>query len=191
MGFLNRLFGRTDAARTDALRIYNTVMSQARLPEFYGANRAADNYDGRIDILSLHLSIVIRALNRHGEHGKRLAQAVYEVMRDDWDVALREEGMSDTGTMKRIKPMIRLFYTRMKAYTDGIDAGSIEQALHVGVLARDLDDVETDENSGNDIHGPFVAPLSAYAMACVRAIDGKTLGQIALAEFDFPHPPQR
>ncbi len=188
MGFLSKLFGRKDAARTDAARIYSAAMSASRRPEFYGAGKIADNYDGRIDLLSLHLAVVIRALNTHGEQGKRLAQALYEEMRDDWDVALREEGMSDTGTMKRIKPMIRLFYTRLKAYTDGLDVGSIEDALHNGLMAPTVQD--GDDTPAEDFpHQPYVKPLSDYAVAFADNLSGKTLGEIALVDFDVPLPP--
>lgn len=176
MGFLLKLFGREDAARKDADRIYNAMMVAARQAEFYGKNKVPDNYDGRIDLLTLHLGVVIRALNTHGEQGKRLAQALYEVMRDDWDVALREEGMSDTGVMKRIKPMIRLFYTRIKAYTEGIDNGCIQAALKDAMLA------ETD--------GSFAPALSRYAMGAAQALNGKSLGDIALVQFELPSPPK-
>ena len=188
MGILSKLFGREDGARKDASRIYSAMMSQARRPEFYGMDKIPDNYDGRIDLLTLHLAVVIRALNTHGEQGKRLAQALYEVMRDDWDVALREEGMSDTGVMKRIKPMIRLFYTRIKAYTEGIEAGSIEEALHNGVMAPGTDEAQADNfsSSTNVSHKGFVKPLSDYAVQFASNVAGKSLGEIALVQFDIP-----
>ena len=193
MGFISRLFGREDVARKDADRIYNAMMVQARRPEFYGEGKVPDNYDGRIDLLTLHLGVIIRALNTHGEQGKRLAQALYEVMRDDWDIALREEGMSDTGVMKRIKPMIRLFYTRIKAYTEGIDAGSIEDALHNGVMAPIIPEPENEDDDpltlADIAHKAFVKPLSDYAVEFSGGLDGKSLGEIALMQFDMPPPP--
>ncbi len=159
VGIFSKLFGK-DTARTDATRIYHAALAQSRRPEFYESPNVADNYDGRIDMLSLHLAVIIRALNTHGEQGKRLAQALYEVMRDDWDIALREEGLSDTGVMKRIKPMISLFYTRLKAYTERVEA----------------------ENETN-------APLTAYAKDLAKRMDGLSLGQIAMVDFSFPTPP--
>lgn len=194
MGFLSKLLGREDTARKDANRIYSAMMVQARQPEFYGENKVPDNYDGRIDLLTLHLGIVIRALNTHGEQGKRLAQAMYEVMRDDWDVALREEGMSDTGVMKRIKPMIRLFYTRIKAYTEGVDAGSIEDALHMGIMAPLIPEPkDADEDPvllANIAHKAYVKPLSDYAVVFAGNLEGKSLGDIALMQFDLPKHPK-
>ncbi len=159
MGIFSRFFGK-DTARTDATRIYHAAMVQSRRPEFYESPNVADNYDGRIDMLSLHLAVIIRALNTHGEQGKRLAQALYEVMRDDWDIALREEGLSDTGVMKRIKPMIALFYTRIKHYTESVEGENAEGT-----------------------------PLTAYARDLAKRLDGLSLGQIAMVGFDFPTPP--
>ena len=194
MGILAKLFGREDAARKDADRIYNAMMVAARRPEFYGDDKVPDNYDGRIDLLTLHLAVVIRALNTHGEQGKRLAQALYEVMRDDWDVALREEGMSDTGVMKRIKPMIRLFYTRIKAYTEGIDAGSIEEALHLGVLAPNrLEGQNADTGliaHSDESREAYAKPLSDYALLFAAEFDNKSLGEIALLQVGIPTPPK-
>lgn len=180
VGFLKKLFSRDDAAQTDAERIYRALMGAARQPAFYGPMRAEDNYDGRIDVLTLHLSTVLHALNSHGEQGKRLSQAVYEAMRQDFDIALREEGMSDTGVMKRIKPMIRLFYTRIKAYTDAFEADNSEpamaQALETGMLKEGREG--------------FAPDLAAYAVALRGAFENKTLGEIALMSVDLPPAPK-
>ena len=48
----------------------------------------------------------------------RLSQALYDVMIADFDVALREEGLSDTGVARRIKPLAKMFFSRAKAYAD-------------------------------------------------------------------------
>lgn len=178
-GFLKKIFGGKDAAKTDAERIYRALMAAARQPAFYGPNKALDNYDGRIDVLTLHLSVVLHALNDHGEQGKRLSQAVYEIMRDDFDVALREEGLSDTGVMKRIKPMIQLFYTRIKAYTDAFIANprstAMENALAGGLL--------------KDQGASFAPDLSSYILRFRDNLDDKTLGDIALMNFSLPPVP--
>ncbi|WP_371397629.1 ubiquinol-cytochrome C chaperone family protein [Fretibacter rubidus] len=179
-GFLKKLFGGgNNAAKTDAERIYRTLMGAARNPAFYGADKALDNYDGRIDVLTLHLSVVLHALNDHAEQGKRLSQAIYEIMRDDFDVALREEGLSDTGVMKRIKPMIRLFYTRIKAYTDAFIAGERKAALEAALRSGLLVDQGAD----------FAPALADYTLAFRDNLNGKSLGDIALASFDIPPLP--
>ena len=180
MGFFSKIFGKKDAAFEDASRIYAKLMSQARRVEFYGDNAAPDNYDGRIDVLTLHMAAMLRALADHGEQGERLSQALYDVMRDDFEVAMREEGLSDTGIKKRIKPMMQLFFTRVKAYAEAMSSDEAEthvsDALSTGLLA------------GKETEYPKA--LSAYAVQFLTHLKGLSLGQIALTEFDFPAAPK-
>ena len=93
---------------------------------FYGYEKANDNYDGRIDILTLHISIVLKSLRRYDVNGKLLSQALFDVMRDDFEIAMREEGLSDTGIKRRIKPMMQLFYTRVKLYVGALEENNFE-----------------------------------------------------------------
>jgi len=94
--------------------IYTALMAQSRNPDFYGESRFADDYDGRIDVLTLHIAAVLSNLNRFGQNGQRLGQALFDEMKDDFEVALREEALSDASVKKRIQPMISLFYDRVK-----------------------------------------------------------------------------
>ncbi|MEP3891745.1 MAG: ubiquinol-cytochrome C chaperone family protein [Hellea sp.] len=179
MGIFSKLFGGKDPVMTDAGRIYTKLMGQARQAAFYGEGRAPDNYDGRIDVLTLHIAAVLEALSHHGEQGERLSQAVYDVMRDDFEVAMREEGLSDTGIKRRIKPMMQLFYTRVKSYVEALKSEGAENQLRetfeAGLLAE----------SG----AAFASRLSGYAAEFSQNLKGLTLGQIALAEFDIPAAP--
>jgi len=97
---------------------YAPVMTQSRLAAFYGEGRFPDNYDGRIDVLTLNLCLIMKRLREFGRNGDILSQAIFDTLRDDFEIALREEGLSDKGVAKRIKPMIRLFYDRLKSYDD-------------------------------------------------------------------------
>lgn len=179
MGFLSKLLGRKDPAIEDASRIYKKLMVQSRQPAFYGANKAPDNYDGRIDMLTLHIAVVLKALSKHGEQGERLSQAIFDVMRDDFEVAMREEGLSDTGIKRRIKPMMQLFYTRVKSYVEALTSETalvqFEETLKKGLLAE--------QNTS------FPENLSRYAIDLYKNLENLSLGQIALAEFEIPPAP--
>lgn len=179
-GFFSRLFGGKDPAIKDAGRIYKKIMGQARQADFYGEGKAPDNYDGRIDVLTLHIAAVLEALSQHGEQGERLSQAIYDVMRDDFEIAMREEGLSDTGIKRRIKPMMQLFYTRVKSYVEALKSGRAEaqlkEAFDKGLLKE-----------GSAI---FSESLSHYTAEFSSHLNGLTLGQIALAEFDIPATPK-
>ena len=68
--------------------MYSLLMKQSRKKMFYGTGKVRDNYDGRIDILTLHMAIVLRALRGHDINGKLLSQALFDVMRDDFEIAM-------------------------------------------------------------------------------------------------------
>jgi len=180
MGFFSKLFGRKDVALEDAGRIYKKLMGQSRQAAFYGDNKAPDNYDGRIDVLTLHIAVILEALSNHGEQGERLSQAVFDVMRDDFEIAMREEGLSDTGIKRRIKPMMQLFYTRVKSYVEALKSEStenqLEAAFKTGLLA------ESDAS--------FSKSLSSYVVEFSKNLSKLSLGQIALASFEIGSPPQ-
>jgi cytochrome b pre-mRNA-processing protein 3 len=179
-GIFSKLFGGKDPAIKDAGRIYKKIMGQARQAEFYGEGKAPDNYDGRIDVLTLHIAAVLEALSHHGEQGQRLSQAIFDVMRDDFEIAMREEGLSDTGIKRRIKPMMQLFYTRVKSYVEALKSGQAEEQLKEAFT----------EGLLKEGHAEFSEGLSRYTADFSRHLNSLGLGQIALAEFDIPAAPQ-
>jgi cytochrome b pre-mRNA-processing protein 3 len=175
MGIFSGLFGAKDFAKRDARIVYNALLKQSRQPEFFGSARFPDNYDGRIDVVTLHMALMLDALRPHEEQGARLSQAIFDEMKDDFEVALREEGISDTGVKKRIKPMIRLFYTRAKDYTQALSEGGF------GKVSASLY-----QESDSPFSPEFTAALGDYAQSLKGEFAGKTLGQLAQAQIEFP-----
>lgn len=175
MSLFSRLFGGKDNALRDAEVIYSKLMVHARQPGFYGESRFPDNYDGRIDVLTLHIAVILEALREHGEQGNRLSQALFDYMKDDFEVALREQGLSDTGVAKRIKPMIRLFYTRVKDYTQSLIDQNISEVANAMYKERD--------QSFTDM---FQEKLDTYSTQLQANLSNKTLGDIAQGNFEIP-----
>jgi len=173
-GWLNRITGQSRPEIRDAKRLYHALMRQSRMPEFYGAGRVPDSYDGRIDCLSLHMAIVMRRLNDFGDQGARLSQALYDVMIDDFDSALREEALADTGVSRRIKPIARLFFTRAKVYAESLDANEMTPVsmFDAGPIYE-----------ASDI---FKASLTVYASNLAKLVKDRSLGEIAQLNFSFP-----
>jgi cytochrome b pre-mRNA-processing protein 3 len=184
MGFLKRLFGREDAATVDARRIYTKLMAQSRSPEFYGDGRFSDNYDGRIDVLTVHIAAILSNLNRFGTNGERLGQALFDEMKDDFEIALREEALSDASVKKRIQPMISLFYDRVKKYAEALNQDKVKPALSV-VFSETLSAGGNAPEFG-DGAPPFTDSISAYLLEFDERLSPMTLGEIALSEFTFP-----
>jgi len=172
---LSRITGSHRAEIKDAKRIYKKIMTQARIPGFYGDDLCADTTDGRMEILCLHLSTVMYALRRHGETGAKLSQALYDVMVDDFDIALREEGLSDTGVARRIKPLAKMFFTRAKQYADAFEDGKGSKDTLNALIVTHV--CKTKDNAGE---------FTIYTSSFLAELSTLSLGQIALAEIDFP-----
>lgn len=183
MSFLSKLFRREDAAVTDARRIYGVLMSQSRETAFYGPAKFADDYDGRIDVLTLHISAVLSNLNKYGQNGERLGQALFDEMKDDFEIALREEALSDASVKKRIQPMISLFYDRVKKYAEALNQPDPEKSLQYAFSET----LSTGEAGGD--HSPFVRNIVKYLLSFDGELSNLTLGQIALTDFKFPKSP--
>ena len=190
-GLFSKLLGKKSQQMQDAERIYNVLLAQARKPAFYGEGRVPDTYDGRIDFLTLNIAVALRAIRPFGEDGRRLSQAIFDVMKDDFDVALREEGISDKGVAKRIKPMMKLFYTRLKAYDTALNSSDpvleIKTALAAGLLSQSHSKAETDQPHNKTVegHDDFAMALADYIVNWSKRLSEKTLGEIALCEMEI------
>ena len=184
MGFLSKLFGRQDAAVKDARRIYAAVMAQSRQRAFYGESRFADDYDGRIDVLTLHIAAILSNLNRFGENGERLGQALFDEMKDDFEIALREEALSDGSVKKRIQPMISLFYDRAKKYAEALN-----QECPAAAVRAAFKDTLSNTGLNSDEIAAFTNQVADYLLSFDKNMSGLTLGEIALTQFSFPALP--
>lgn len=183
-GFLAKLFGKQSVQMRDAEIIYQKVLAHSRTPEFYGPGRVPDSYDGRIDFLTLHIAVFLAEIRSEGLNARRLGQAVFDRMRDDFDIALREEGISDTGVAKRIKPMMKLFYTRVKQYDDALKAPDPVLALRT-VLSKGLLAGE----GGKEVltvDPIFAQALAQYFVQWASTLRGQSFGELANASFTFP-----
>jgi len=169
-------FKRRKSLQDDAHRIYYAALTQSRLPVFYGEHRVNDDYDGRIDLLTLHLSAVYHALSLHGEQGKLLSQALFDIMKDDFEIAMREQGLSDTGISRRIKPMVRLFYDRLKRYFQAFENDNAKTELEAAI----------GEGLLNGKTGEFRESIADYVLDYHTALRNMSLSDIGNNAVIFP-----
>ena len=102
------------------VKLYRTIVSHARNEGFYQLYEIPDNVNGRFDVLTLHMYIVLRRLKEIGPSGNTLAQDLFDIMLSDMDSNLREMGVGDLSVGKKVKSLAVAFYGRIKAYDDGI-----------------------------------------------------------------------
>lgn len=134
---LSRWIGR-DTLRRRAHEIYVTTAQAARRPEFFTDLGVPDTVEGRYDLVSLHVILVLRTLKTKKDETARLAQLVFDVMFRDVDDTLREMGVGDLRVGKKVREYAEAFFGRALAYEQGLDGEiSLEDALARNVYGSD------------------------------------------------------
>ncbi|MEO0400010.1 MAG: ubiquinol-cytochrome C chaperone family protein [Pseudomonadota bacterium] len=186
LGFLKK-----DPLRQTAISLYTEIVAAARRPEFFAEGRAPDTVEGRFEVLSLHMYLVLRRLKSEGAPGKALSQKLFDVFFQNMDDSLRELGVGDLTVGKKIRKMAEAFYGRTGAYEDALsdnDEASKTTKL-AGAVARNV--MGADPENG--------APMGAVAIAAfmqraeqdlaVQSIGAFESGSVRFADFSAPNEP--
>lgn len=125
-------------------KIYDRIVEQSRRPEFYSDLGVRDSLDGRFDMLSLHMMLVLRRLKADPERAGRFGQALFDRMFADMDESLREIGVGDLSVGKKVKQMGAAFLGRVAAYDAGLQQpeAALEEALARNVYRDQVPDPE-------------------------------------------------
>lgn len=122
--------------------VYALIVKQARRPFLFGADGAPDSFDGRFDMMVLHVHLVLRRLRAEGVAREALGQDLFDRFFRDMDQAMREMGVGDLGVGKKIRKMAQAYYGRAAAYDDAMGKAipaPRERKAQIGeVLARNL-----------------------------------------------------
>jgi len=117
--------------------LYGAAVAAARAPLLFERLAVPDTVEGRFDLVSLHVALVIRRLRTDADpRGPALAQAVFDAMFADMDVNLREMGVGDLSVGKRVRRMWEAFHGRALAYEAALEAG--DSAALADALARNV-----------------------------------------------------
>jgi cytochrome b pre-mRNA-processing protein 3 len=131
MGIL-AMFRRRPHERA-GFELYGAAVAAARRPALFAMLGVPDTAEGRFDLVTLHVGLLIRRLRPDGDaRGPALAQAVFDAMFADMDQNLREMGVSDLAVGKRVRWLWEGFHGRALAYEaalDSSDAASLPAAL--------------------------------------------------------------
>jgi cytochrome b pre-mRNA-processing protein 3 len=116
---------------TSVYTLYNTIVTQSRNEEFYTKYGVTDSINGRFDLITLHMFIILRRLRKIEKTGERLSQDLFDVMFADMDKNMREMGVGDLSVGKNVKSLAIAFYGRLKAYDNGLEClnGGLDEAL--------------------------------------------------------------
>ncbi|MDA8870257.1 ubiquinol-cytochrome C chaperone [Rhizobiaceae bacterium] len=150
-----KLFGRGSALH-DAHAIYGQVVTRARDERLFATFGVPDTFDGRFEMLVLHLFLIHHRLKGEGERSREVSQCVFDSFIDDMDAALREAAVGDQAVPKRINKMTRVFYGRTGAFEEAMASSDSEAALAT-MMARNI--------HPDDEAAPDQRPLARYLLA--------------------------
>ena len=151
---LDRLF-RPKPALTVGRALYACAVDQARKPALYENLGAPDTYEGRFEVYTLHVVLVLDRLRRQGAQAGETSQALFDTYASSLDDALREMGVGDLSVGKKMRKLGEAFFGRAKSHEEAFAALPDTAALQALLTRTVYDGVE----------GPPVGALTDYVLA--------------------------
>ena len=157
-------------------RLYDAVVERARQPLFYTEFGVSDTVEGRFELYSLHVILLLHRLKGEGAEAAETAQALFDIFVSQLDHALREIGVGDLSVAKKMRKLGEAFYGRAKAYDAALaDAADAELAALIGRTAFESRD-----------DAAHVAALTAHVRKVAAALAAEPLEAVLEGRVDWP-----
>ena len=163
-------------AKAVGAKLYASAVSQARSAPLYVAFGVRDSLEGRFELFTLHVMLLLERLKGQGEAAAETSQATFDAYVRGLDDAFREIGVSDTSVGKKMKKLAGAFYGRLKAFDEAVKLLP-DQAALADVLAR----TALEERGVGDVEG-----LTRYVIAARSALAGQPLADLLNGEVEWP-----
>jgi cytochrome b pre-mRNA-processing protein 3 len=177
------LFGRTRRNRQRVEALHAAIVSAARSVAFYRDGGIPDTFEGRFDLLTLHLCLVARALRAEPAPGPDMAQDLIDCAFRHFDANLREAGVGDLTVPKRMKVLASAFLGRSTAYDEALrqkDLPALASALQRNLYGT----VTPPEGALESVVAYVNAATSALASSSITTMEAEALPWPPL---DFSH----
>lgn len=112
---LNRLF-RPKPALAAGRALYARAVEQARQPALYTDLGCPDTNEGRFEVYTLHVMLLLDRLRGQGAQATEVNQGLFDTYVKALDHALREMGVGDLGVGRKMRKLGEAFYGRGKSY---------------------------------------------------------------------------
>jgi len=119
---LRKLFKSDPDPREARRPLWNAVVAAARAPHWYAQGGVPDTLDGRFDMISLVMALVLHRIDDEPAHGLAGVQLT-ELFVNDMDGQMRQIGFGDMVVGKQVGRMMSALGGRLGAYraADGSD----------------------------------------------------------------------
>lgn len=170
---LDRLF-RPRAAREAGRALYAAAVAEARQPRLYADLGAPDTPEGRFELYTLHVLLLIERLRGQGPAAAEASQVLFDTYLSGLDHGLRELGVGDTSVGKKMRRLGEAFYGRGRSYDAAIAALPEEGPLSA-FLARTVFEAAADGRP-EAMAGEVLAKRRALA---AQPLDSLLAGNVA------------
>ena len=174
---IDRLF-RPRPVQVAGRALYARVVEQSRMPELYAGLGAPDTVEGRFEIYTLHLVLLLERLQHQGGRASETGQALFDAYLEALDEALRELGVGDLSVGKKMRKLGEAFYGRVRSYLAAI-AALPEEAELTALLGRTV-------YEGTD--AARAPALVAYVLAQRAALAAQPIASLLEGEVRWTTP---
>ncbi len=138
MNLLKRLFSPAPDPREAMRPLWAEIVDTARQPEWYRDCGVADTIEGRFDMVSSVLALVLLRMEQDETMAARTAPLT-EIFVEEMDGQLRQSGVGDLMVGKQIGKLMATLGGRVGAYRAALAVGDaeMEQAVHRNVTLAD------------------------------------------------------
>lgn len=171
------LFNKNSKIKDVAHILFTAIVDQARHSVFYEKWAVADTLDGRFDLITLHVTLVIDRLEgqRDDKDVATLIRYIQEVFFDNMDMSLREIGVGDMSVGKKVKVMAEAFYGRKAAYQVALREDGKTEALKAAVIRN----IYRDQAPSDEVLSEFVSYIESQIICLSdQSEDSLRAGQV-------------
>jgi cytochrome b pre-mRNA-processing protein 3 len=176
MGVWSRLF-RTRPQVAAGRALYNAAVAQARQPDLYRALGVPDTGEGRFELYTLHVVLLMRRLKRQGEAAGETSQAVFDAYLRALDDGLREMGVGDISVGKKMRKLGEAAYGRVKAFDEALDGHAQDPEALTALIGRTV---------YGGAEAPEAPKLAAYAARAAGALAAQPLERLLAGAVEWP-----
>jgi cytochrome b pre-mRNA-processing protein 3 len=166
------LFGKRPDRLAPVKTVFSRIVSASREPALFLDARVPDDFEGRFEMLALHVFLVLRRLRALPAPAADMAQDLVDATFAYLELGFRQGGVGDVSVPRKMKAIGRSFYGRLGAYEEAF-AAEDPDALATA-LARNVS-AEADSTA-----------LAAHARACDERLSGLDLAALLAADPLFP-----
>lgn len=123
-----KLFRSAPDPREARRPLWEAVVAAARAPHWYEQGQVPDTLDGRFDMVSLILALVLHRIDEDPAHA-RAGVELTELFVSDMDGQMRQIGFGDMVVGKQIGRMVGALGGRLGAYSAGDGSQELRAAL--------------------------------------------------------------